>query len=895
MRTATRERRSTLSELELVQRVLLAFGAIRIAVFGQLSETAESALCDAGAEVVDNFNLSSGMVILCVDCSEQMLSDAIARACDAGIVGMYLRQRRSDTGFTSLEQLEERCFSQDLRKHPAYYRIFRYVDLEQRAEWLETVLEPLSTQAAVRFPMTILKPERDLHMDMLREAGRRSDAHVARYQWASGYIRPNDVVLDAACGLGYGTYVMRHASRGSRFIGVDASDWAIDYAHACFEMPDTEYKKGFLPDALQELPDNSVDVIVSFETFEHVVDPAGLILEFRRILRPAGRLIASVPNDWSDETGEDPNPHHLHVYTWNRLARELGEHFILENATRQIASACKRLDAVGQWTDRPRTLESVEICHAARCEAEWWLAVAMKSPLDATEIPYIETVHDGFQGKTHLIDFAANYTNPWLLHGMVEIPYRMQNPGERAAMALSVLQDFAPDSAEYGAALAVLAYCTLSETPPVMEEMDAEKRIGAYLSHRSINPHVQRWQVSLTYVRARLHLRKGQRADAVEDFLRVATWDVSEITPTLGTKVADAAVRAGMLLWSLERPQEAREVWRNGLSAASRLLQCDWNEWVGNDVSPLGFAMNDAVELVDRAAACAQALAITHRPKASTGGLLFEIERQSLRSAVGRLDSDLKAAWRELHEKTRAHDLIARLSISRLDHIHALEARLAGTDAALAEVTQLSMERLAHVDMLDKRLAETDMALNDGKRISLERLSRIHDFETRLSQTDRALYEAQRLSLERLSRIQDLETRLSQTDEALTEVRQSSLERLSRIHDLETRLSQTDNALAEAQQISLERLDQNLELDRRLTQTNVALDETKALSLERLGRIEALERQLAATNAALDDVSTVSLERLARIEQLESPTGAVGESRLSLPVETSEMMAPVKP
>lgn len=60
--------------------------------------------------------------------------------------------------------------------------------------------------------------------------------------------------------------------------------------------------------------DASFDIIISFETLEHVENPESVLNEFYRLLSPGGRLITSVPNDWSDESGEDPNPFHFHVY-----------------------------------------------------------------------------------------------------------------------------------------------------------------------------------------------------------------------------------------------------------------------------------------------------------------------------------------------------------------------------------------------------------------------------------------------------------------------------------------------------------------------------------------------------------------------------------------------------
>lgn len=44
------------------------------------------------------------------------------------------------------------------------------------------------------------------------------------------------------------------------------------------------------------LPDASVDTVISCETIEHLPDPVQALREFRRVLRPGGRVILTTPN-----------------------------------------------------------------------------------------------------------------------------------------------------------------------------------------------------------------------------------------------------------------------------------------------------------------------------------------------------------------------------------------------------------------------------------------------------------------------------------------------------------------------------------------------------------------------------------------------------------------------
>jgi SAM-dependent methyltransferase len=45
-----------------------------------------------------------------------------------------------------------------------------------------------------------------------------------------------------------------------------------------------------------ELPDDSFDVVVAGELLEHLRDPQRLVADVRRVLRPSGIFVASVPN-----------------------------------------------------------------------------------------------------------------------------------------------------------------------------------------------------------------------------------------------------------------------------------------------------------------------------------------------------------------------------------------------------------------------------------------------------------------------------------------------------------------------------------------------------------------------------------------------------------------------
>ncbi|AZO42342.1 methyltransferase domain-containing protein [Mesorhizobium sp. M7D.F.Ca.US.005.01.1.1] len=115
--------------------------------------------------------------------------------------------------------------------------------------------------------------------------------HMHRYVWTLGMTDGLDVV-DLACGEGFGSRIL--AERARSVIGVDVSDAAVQHAASRY----TAANLSFICADATELPleDHCADVVVSFETIEHLADQAGMLSEISRILKPTGFLVMSSPN-----------------------------------------------------------------------------------------------------------------------------------------------------------------------------------------------------------------------------------------------------------------------------------------------------------------------------------------------------------------------------------------------------------------------------------------------------------------------------------------------------------------------------------------------------------------------------------------------------------------------
>jgi SAM-dependent methyltransferase len=128
--------------------------------------------------------------------------------------------------------------------------------------------------------------------------------HLKRYEFARPFCAGAHV-LDAACGVGYGSAHLARSAR--RVVGVDLSPDAIAYARERYARPNVEFRVG---DALAlEFPDRTFDVVCSFETIEHLSDQDRFLRQVVRVLRPGGVLIASTPQV-AETTRAPANPFH---------------------------------------------------------------------------------------------------------------------------------------------------------------------------------------------------------------------------------------------------------------------------------------------------------------------------------------------------------------------------------------------------------------------------------------------------------------------------------------------------------------------------------------------------------------------------------------------------------
>ncbi|MBW1971998.1 MAG: class I SAM-dependent methyltransferase [Deltaproteobacteria bacterium] len=144
--------------------------------------------------------------------------------------------------------------------------------------------------------------------------------HISRYLFALQFVKDKKV-LDVASGTGYGTKLI--AEHGAKDVfGVDIDLLSIKYSIDKFFHKRSHFIVG---DALY-LPfkDNSFEVIIAFETIEHVDNPERFLKEISRILISKGIFLCSTPN--TDVLPED-NPFHKIKFTYKSFKEFINRFF----------------------------------------------------------------------------------------------------------------------------------------------------------------------------------------------------------------------------------------------------------------------------------------------------------------------------------------------------------------------------------------------------------------------------------------------------------------------------------------------------------------------------------------------------------------------------------------
>jgi len=154
--------------------------------------------------------------------------------------------------------------------------------------------------------------------------------HFNRYRFCQQFVSGKKV-LDAACGIGYGSRLLAEA--GAQHVhAIDISPEAIAAAQAHYEHPNIHFEAS---DLLFLSATGYYDVVVSFETIEHIADTQRYLRVIQDCLKPGGLYFVSTPNravsnPRATRFDKPKNPFHQIEWALGEFIELLEEYFTVE-------------------------------------------------------------------------------------------------------------------------------------------------------------------------------------------------------------------------------------------------------------------------------------------------------------------------------------------------------------------------------------------------------------------------------------------------------------------------------------------------------------------------------------------------------------------------------------
>lgn len=242
--------------------------------------------------------------------------------------------------------------------------------------------------------------------------------HLHRYALACDYVA-GKAVLDIASGEGYGSALL--AKVAERVVGVDVSEEAVTHAKVRYGVhKNLEFHVGSCTDI--PAATGTFDVVVSFETIEHIDDYEKMLDEIKRVLKPDGILIISSPN--KKTFTDDPqykSEYHVHELYLSEFEGLLRSRF-------------KNISLIGQRLTFSSHMWSIE---AAASKAEFThysgddekLNRSVSAPFEALYFIAICTDADGISTQSSLF----TQTNDSLFNSYSKLPGQLEEKAQQLA------------------------------------------------------------------------------------------------------------------------------------------------------------------------------------------------------------------------------------------------------------------------------------------------------------------------------------------------------------------------------------------------------------------------------------------------------------------------------
>jgi len=158
--------------------------------------------------------------------------------------------------------------------------------------------------------------------------------HESRYNWVKDFVKDR-TVLDIACGTGFGSYKLINEGGAVKVTGFDVDDKTIRYASLRNKHPRLFFE---VNDAETFAASNSYDIIVSFETIEHLHKPQSFLKNINAALAGDGQCFISTPIASVDENKNPDNVFHQTEWGFRKFQELVKDFLIVKDIFLQVGS-----------------------------------------------------------------------------------------------------------------------------------------------------------------------------------------------------------------------------------------------------------------------------------------------------------------------------------------------------------------------------------------------------------------------------------------------------------------------------------------------------------------------------------------------------------------------------
>ena len=199
-----------------------------------------------------------------------------------------------------------------LTKTPSYYMMLQ---VDERLRGLEKRVIRIEDHTAGR-DNSLDSGERILPLSV----DEVDPVHKERYEFAKRYInKPGTNILDIACGNGYGASILSKCPNAKKIIGIDISEDSIKQAKQFYSSENTVFYCADAQDVDCLPGDKQYDLVVSFETLEHLPEGDNFLTNITKKVKDGGLLIFSTPNHNVLPVEKSGNRFHVKHYTIDEI------------------------------------------------------------------------------------------------------------------------------------------------------------------------------------------------------------------------------------------------------------------------------------------------------------------------------------------------------------------------------------------------------------------------------------------------------------------------------------------------------------------------------------------------------------------------------------------------